>query len=82
MTVTDSVPKSLFSKASGHSYKHESFSISASEGVCAWVCFCQSFEAVLEVSLEMENIIASFFSKVFRTFLEILVNEAFDGVYY
>ena len=37
--MTESVIESAFSKASGHSYKYESFTMNGSEGVCVGVCF-------------------------------------------
>ena len=39
MAVREYVKESVFSKASGHSYKHESFAINDSHGVYAGVCF-------------------------------------------
>ena len=38
MVVTESVTESVFSKASGLSYEHESFTINDNDGVCAGVC--------------------------------------------
>ena len=37
--MTESVTESVFSKASGPSYKHESFSMNGSEEACAGVYF-------------------------------------------
>ena len=37
MEVTQSVTESVYSKASGLSYKHESFTINGNDGICAGV---------------------------------------------
>ena len=39
MVVTESVTESVFSEASGLSYKHESFTINGNDGVCDGVVF-------------------------------------------
>ena len=39
MIMTESVTESVFSKASGRSYKYENFAINGSDGVCPGVSF-------------------------------------------
>ena len=41
----------VFSKVSGLSYKHEKFAVNDSDGVCARVCFWQSFRPLIEMSV-------------------------------
>ena len=56
--MTDSVAESV-SKVSDLSYKHESFTKNDSD---------ENFKPLLEISLEMGNIIGSFFCKVLRLY--------------
>ena len=72
MVVPESVRESVFSKGWDHSYKHESFTITGSEGVPAGVCY-----SIAKASGLTRNIIGNvkcnwvFFESVFKTLLEM-----------